>query len=587
MRSPKGLIVACAVALVAASSVVAAGALISGSSGSVIHLTSPPASVALNKLQNATKVHVFDEQQGATLAAATAVDAVDPGTYAAFPAGSATIPAGTVVNSHLIHSDITAFRYTARRQGSVTFSSDILGVVASTAKLAASDTLGAPGTTYAGSINWRGLETSENGWSNVGDKFTISTNRRTVTFDIKTYYMDEIRVITAAANPLVTSISDSPDPVQAGGEVTYTITVTNNGSSAADAVQVQDQFPGATFVSASASGGCTPGSGTVTCDLGSIAAGGSAVATVVVTAPSSGTLTNTATSPPGQTPAASTTTSVVSPSLTTEISDSPDPVTAGLDVQYTLTVTNNGLFPVADAHVVDTLPPGTSLVSASAGCTGTGPVDCALGALAVGASAEVQLVVTSPGTVPSGGTMTNSAVATPGTNPTGTETTTVEPEQDGVAKGFVSPGGSITIEGDDPATLSLPNTGDGAPVLITQSEGGTFCGGEECTGTTTTISDFDGYLDPLNPIHLVLEYNFPSSATSLADAADAYAATIYKNVDPENPNVGTAVPFCTTPLIAIPSPCVSSRAIEQPSMNTFVVTFEVVYLSGDPKFGRR
>ena len=252
--------------------------------------------------------------------------------------------------------------------------------------------------------------------------------------------------------------------------------------------------------------------------------------------------------------------------LTTTITDSPDPVTAGNDVQYTLTVTNAGSTPVADAHVVDTLPAATTSSRALPGtCTGTGPVDCTLGALAVGASAQVQLVVTSPAAVPAGGTITNTAVATPGSNPVGSQVTTVEAPVDGVAKGFVSPGGSITISGDDPATLSLPDTGAGAPVVITQGDG-TFCDGP-CSGTATTISDFAGYSDPSQPIHLHLTYTFPDSPTSLTDAATAFGSTIYKNVDPDNPSVGSLVPFCSTPGagVAVPAPCVDARAITQPS----------------------
>jgi uncharacterized repeat protein (TIGR01451 family) len=257
MRSSKGFIALCAAVVLTVSSVAVAGAFISGSSGQVIRLSTPPVSVALNKLENATSVYAFDEAQGKTLTAAVAVDAVNPGTYTSFPAGTATVAAGTVVDSHLIHSDIPSKSYTARRTGSVTFANPILGVVASTAKLAASDSaLGATGTTYAGTTQWRGLEgSSENGTSNVADKFTISADRLTVTFDVKTYVMDEIRVITGHTNQLATSISDSPDPVQAGDNVTYTISVKNNGSSTADAVQVQDAFPGATFVSATASAG--------------------------------------------------------------------------------------------------------------------------------------------------------------------------------------------------------------------------------------------------------------------------------------------------------------------------------------------
>jgi uncharacterized repeat protein (TIGR01451 family) len=465
-----------------------------------------------------------------------------------------------------------------------------VGVIASTNRLGATDSaLGAPGTQYAGTATYRGLEGPEFGTSSVADQFTISANRRSLTFDVRTYLIDEIRVITTHFNPLVTTISDTPDPVQAGENVTYTVTVTNNGTSSAPAVQVRDAFPGATLVSATASGGCTGSTSPVTCTLGTIAAGGSASATIVVTSPTSvpagGTITNTASSPPGQTPLVNESTTVVSPSLTTTIADAPDPVTAGNDVQYTLTVQNTGLAPVANVHVVDTLPPGTSLASSSApnGCTGTGPVNCSLGTLAVNATAQAVLVVTSPSTVPEGGTITNSAVATPGSNAAANETTTVEAPQDGVSKGFVSPGGSLSIDGDNPATLTLPNTGNGAPVIITQGDG-TFCDGP-CEGPTTTINDFSGYSDPNNPITLVLTYNF----TDITAAADAYGATIYKNDDPDNPSTGVPVAPCTTQGagVAVPHPCVDAHTIDEPAFHEYVVTFTIRYISGDPSFGRR
>lgn len=477
MRPSKVLVAACVTLALAFSMVAVGGAVITGSTGKVVRLATPPTSVKLNALENATNAVTFDERQNVTLASAVAVDGINPGNYSTFPSGSATVPAGTVVDSHLIHSDIPSRNYTARRQGSVTFAANIVGVIASTNRLSQSDTaLGAPGTLYAGTQQWRGLESSENGWTFLGDKYTISADRRTLTFDINTYVMDEIRVLTNTSIQLSTSITDAPDPV-----------------------------------------------------------------------------------------------------------------TAGNDVQYTLTVTNTGATAVASAHVVDTIPAGTTLVTSSApgGCTGSGPVDCTLGPLAIGASAQAQLVVTSPGTVPEGGTITNSAVATPGSNTSASQVTTVEEPQDGVAKGYVVPGGSITIPGDDPATLSLPNTGSGAPVIITQGDG-TFCEGP-CEGTTTTINDFAGYSDPAFPIHLELNFTFPDSPTSLFEAATAFGSTIYKNDDPENPNVGAPVPACTTPGagVAIPHPCVDAKNITQPTPNTFVVTFEIVYISGDPKFGRR
>ena len=427
-------------------------------------------------MQSATAAFAFDEAQGKTLAAPVAVDAVNPGTYSVFPSGTATIPAGTVVDSHLVHSDPPAGTAKVQLTGTVTFPETILGVIGSTSGLAATDSaLGAPGTIYAGTTHWRGLEGKENGGSKVPDSVTISADRHTVSFSVRTFVMDEFRVVTKHKDPLSLSMTDSPDPV-----------------------------------------------------------------------------------------------------------------TAGNDVQYTMTVTNSSPTPVANVHVVDTLPAGTTFVTASApgGCSGTGPVNCTLGTLAGGTSASAQLVLTSPGTVPSGGTITNSAATTPG-NVQATQTTTVEAPQPGVSKGFVLPGDSISIDGANPATLTLPDTGTGAPVIITQGDG-TFCDGS-CSGPATTISDFAGYSDPTHPIHLTLSYTFPDAPDSLTNAATAFGSTIYKNTDPSNPNVGTPVPACTTAGsgIAVPHPCVDAHSIVQPSPNSFVVSFEIVYISGDPKFARR
>jgi uncharacterized repeat protein (TIGR01451 family) len=74
--------------------------------------------------------------------------------------------------------------------------------------------------------------------------------------------------------------NDSPDPVEAGALLTYTVRVTNTGPDAALGVALTDLLPfGATFVSASASAGsCVPssvsGERTVTCLLGVLPAGG-------------------------------------------------------------------------------------------------------------------------------------------------------------------------------------------------------------------------------------------------------------------------------------------------------------------------
>jgi uncharacterized repeat protein (TIGR01451 family) len=70
--------------------------------------------------------------------------------------------------------------------------------------------------------------------------------------------------------------SDSPDPVGVGSALTYTIVVSNAGPDAADGVVMTDSLPKAVaFVSADASQGSCHNTGhTTTCELGTIAAGG-------------------------------------------------------------------------------------------------------------------------------------------------------------------------------------------------------------------------------------------------------------------------------------------------------------------------
>lgn len=75
------------------------------------------------------------------------------------------------------------------------------------------------------------------------------------------------------------------DQALLGTDLTYTITVSNEGGEAADNVVVTDTLPSSVmFVSADSSQGtCEHSSGTVTCNLGTLASGAEATITVVVT----------------------------------------------------------------------------------------------------------------------------------------------------------------------------------------------------------------------------------------------------------------------------------------------------------------
>jgi uncharacterized repeat protein (TIGR01451 family) len=93
-------------------------------------------------------------------------------------------------------------------------------------------------------------------------------------------------VIPTTADLQITQ-SDSPDPIYTGNQITYTVTVKNLGPNDATNIKVVDTLPsGTTFVSASGTDWtCQESSGTVTCDLASLAVGVANPITIQVTAP--------------------------------------------------------------------------------------------------------------------------------------------------------------------------------------------------------------------------------------------------------------------------------------------------------------
>jgi uncharacterized repeat protein (TIGR01451 family)/CSLREA domain-containing protein len=152
--------------------------------------------------------------------------------------------------------------------------------------------------------------------------------------------------ITATSDLSITK-TGSPNPVTVGGTLTYTITVNNGGPSTATNVTLADTLPASvTFGSATPSqGSCTQSGGTVTCNLGSIADGGSATVTITVTPNAAGTISNTATvsanesDPNSANNTATATTTVIKANTTTTVTSSQNPSTYGQPVTFTATVT--------------------------------------------------------------------------------------------------------------------------------------------------------------------------------------------------------------------------------------------------------
>jgi uncharacterized repeat protein (TIGR01451 family) len=267
-------------------------------------------------------------------------------------------------------------------------------------------------------------------------------------------------VVGGVANYSITK-TDSPDPVDPGADLTYTITATNAGPSSVTDATVSDLLPAeTTFVSLVEPAGWTcstpavGATGPVSCFNPSFAVG-SAVFPLVVqvgaAVPGGTVITNTATisspkpdSGPGDTSSTATTT-VQGPEADYSITktDSPDPVDPGADLTYTITATNAGPDPAADAAVSDPLPAGSTFVSLAqpAGWTcstpavgATGVVSCTNTSFAAG-SAVFTLVVEIGDAVPGGTVIVNTATissATPDSGAggtTATATTTVQGTQ--------------------------------------------------------------------------------------------------------------------------------------------------------------
>jgi uncharacterized repeat protein (TIGR01451 family) len=90
--------------------------------------------------------------------------------------------------------------------------------------------------------------------------------------------------------------------------------------------------------------------------------------------------------------------------------DSPDPVTVGDNLTYTITVTNRGPDAATNVVVTDTLPSGVTFVSASSGCVhAAGVVTCNLGNIPAGGFVTITIVVTvtAPGTISNTATVTS------------------------------------------------------------------------------------------------------------------------------------------------------------------------------------
>jgi uncharacterized repeat protein (TIGR01451 family) len=221
-------------------------------------------------------------------------------------------------------------------------------------------------------------------------------------------------IVEDRADLAVTKLCKPDGPMLAGGVATCTVFVDNNGPSDARDVKITDaHVSNGTFTilgaSASPGGACPAIGGVVTCDLGTEPTGGRTTITVTETATEAQDVNDcakaaSATPDPDKTnnQACDGVTILAVSDLSLTKTDAPDPLVAGTDITYTLSVHNAGPSTAPNVVIRDQVPNSVTVLSVSSvggtcvpGVPGDPgqPARCTYGTLAPSDTRTMTLVV--------------------------------------------------------------------------------------------------------------------------------------------------------------------------------------------------
>jgi uncharacterized repeat protein (TIGR01451 family) len=206
------------------------------------------------------------------------------------------------------------------------------------------------------------------------NNYTLTANKDGYSFDSKDFFVGQqecavdLQKVRGTSLLSVKVIPNSWKPVKLGDNVTYTITVTNNGSEIATDVALNYTLPEeANIVSIASLDGGSCDADTATCTLPDLRPGATANVKVVVSNTQPGNLVSTVTASSNEYPTGiKKAWKEVKPYLSVTLSDTPDPVTSGGVLHYTADVELSHYAPTTTATGVELVmfvPSGVELKS--------------------------------------------------------------------------------------------------------------------------------------------------------------------------------------------------------------------------------
>ncbi|WP_133822082.1 DUF11 domain-containing protein, partial [Tahibacter aquaticus] len=363
---------------------------------------------------------------------------------------------------------------------------------------------------------------------------------------------------TIDAPQLTLTKTASVSPWTVGVPASYTLQVTNTGTTATTAAAtVTDTIPTGLTIGALPAG-CTAAGQTVTCTVPAGLAASASTSFVIPVTPTlaaGASVTNTATVSGGGDPSCPAAarcsdtegpTTIDAPQLTLDKTASASPWTVGVPASYTLQVTNTGTTATtAAATITDTIPTGLTIGTLPAGCTATGQtVTCTVPA-GLAASASTSFVIPVTPTLAAGSSVTNTATVSGGGDPScpaavrcsDTEgPTTIDAPQLTLTKTASASPWTVGVPAS--YTLQVTNTGttattaaatilDAIPAGLTI---GTLPAGCTATGQIVTCTIASGLAVGANASFVI-----PVTPTLAAGASVTNTATVSGGGDPSCP----------------------------------------------------